>query len=245
MAAGLKPIKLGASCAALAICMMACAAAQAQVIVLQSTVSKYKSGSTLGKATNVAVPAGGMILVVLPSGVTRTINGPFNGKVAALSKGGGRSNAALFNAVKKYVKTGGASTKTVGAMRSIAPQRLPTFSWAKVPLKAEGDICIARGDSISITRMKSAKSLSVTVIDLSSTQRAKVAFAAGQYEASWPAELPLKNSNYALIPVGKKMRQVRVRLIAPIPTADQTLQVLHGQRCNMQFAEFLRGFAQN
>ncbi|MEM6498808.1 MAG: hypothetical protein AAF709_19075, partial [Pseudomonadota bacterium] len=43
-------------------------AAQAQVIVLQSTVGKFKAGSTLAKSTQVSIPAGGSMTVVLASG---------------------------------------------------------------------------------------------------------------------------------------------------------------------------------
>lgn len=222
--------------------------AVAQVIVLQSSVAKYKVGKTLGKATQVSIPAGGSMVVVLANGATKTIAGPFTGKVADLSKGT-TSNAALFNAVKKFVKTGGSSTKTVGALRSVgSSSRAPgkstdlKFSWTAIPVSGRGDICLDRSGAISLSRGSTGKAQTVTVVDLQSSNRAKVRFAAGDTNVAWPSALQLKNSAYALLLDGNTKR-VRLRLISPLPGLEETLQVLHGQRCGLQFEAFLRGFA--
>ena len=221
----------------------------AQVIVLQSSVPQYKAGKTLTKTDRVTIPEGGSMMVVLPTGATRVISGPFAGQVSGLS-GGKTSNAALFNAVKKFVKTGGSTTKSVGAMRSISSRRAgrttrtvkAKFSWTTVPISARGDVCLERGAAISLIRGKAGQALTVTVVDMQSSNRVKVQFEDGQKTVAWPSELALKNSSYAILPDGQSMQQIRMRLITPIPTREQTLQVLHGQRCRMQFEAFLRGF---
>ena len=224
-------------------------AAAAQVIVIQSSVPTYKAGKTLAKTDQVTIPEGGSMVVVLPSGATRTISGPFNGKVSGLSSGK-TSNAALFNAVKKFVKTGGSTTKSVGAMRSISSRRpagtpraaKAKFSWTSVPISARGDVCLEKGAEILLVRGQPGQALTVTVVDMQSSSRAKVRFEDGQSTVAWPGELPPKNTSFAILPDGQSMQQIRMRLIAPIPTPEQTLQVLHGQRCRMQFEAFLRGF---
>ncbi|MEM9356316.1 MAG: hypothetical protein AAGB04_08885 [Pseudomonadota bacterium] len=225
-------------------------AAQAQVIVLQSTVGKFKAGSTLAKSTQVSIPAGGSMTVVLASGATRKINGPFSGKVSSLSSGGA-SNAALFNAVKDYIKTGGSSRKKVGALRSIAPRgNSPAassakikFSWTSVPVSASGDYCVEKGAPIKLKRLRAGRPTQITLVDLQSTRRVQLNFGSADSEVDWPSELPVRNASYAILAKGRAMKQVRLRLIAPIPPADQTLQVLHGQRCSLQFAAYLRGFS--
>ncbi len=222
----------------------------AQVIVLQSSVPKYKAGTTLTKTDRVTIPAGGSMMIVLATGATRTINGPFDGKVSGLASGE-TSNAALFNAVKEFVRTGGSRTGSVGAMRSISSRRTggqarpvekATFSWTTVPISARGDVCLEKGAEISLVRSTAGKALTVTVVDMQSTNRAKVRFEDAATSVAWPAELQLKNNSFAILPDGQAMQQIRMRLISPIPTPDQTLQVLHGQRCRMQFEAFLRGF---
>ena len=230
--------------------LLAASAAQAQVIVLQSTVGQFKAGSTLAKSTQVSIPEGGSMTVVLASGATRTINGPFAGKVSSLSSGGS-SNAALFNAVKNYIKTGGSSQKRVGALRSLAPSAKPRsirglspkFSWTSVPVSASGDYCVQKDALLKLERQRAGKPMKVTLVDLQSTRRVQLTFGSTDAEVDWPAELPIRNASYAILTKGRAMKQIRLRLIAPLPEAEQTLQVLHGQRCNIQFGAYLRGFA--
>ena len=225
-------------------------AAQAQVIVLQSTVGQFKAGSTLSKSTRVTIPEGGSMTVVLASGATRTINGPFAGKVSSLSSGGS-SNAALFNAVKNYIKTGGASQKKVGALRSLAPSAkprsirgvAPKFSWTSVPVTASGDYCVQKDALLKLERQRAGNPIKITLVDLQSTRRVQLSFGSTDTEVDWPAELPIRNASYAILTKGRAMKQIRLRLIAPLPQAEQTLQILHGQRCNIQFGAYLRGFA--
>jgi len=224
--------------------------AQAQVIVLQSTVGKFKPGSTLAKSTQVAIPEGGSMTVVLASGATRTINGPFSGKVASLSSGGS-SNAALFNAVKSYIKTGGSSQKKVGALRSLAPRGTSRsaspasvkFSWTSVPVSTSGDYCVQKGAPLKLERARAGKPMQITLVDLQSTSRVQLNFGSADAEVDWPPELPIRQASYAILAKGRAMKQMRLRLISPLPSADQTLQVLHGQRCSLQFGAYLRGFA--
>lgn len=226
--------------------------AQAQVIVLQSSVNKFKPGATLAKSTLVAIPEGGSMTVVLANGATRTIQGPFSGKVSSLSSGGS-SNAALFNAVKSYIKTGGSSQRKVGALRSVAPRgasRSATpspasipFSWTKVPLRAAGDYCVEKGAPLKLARTRAGKPMQITLVDLQSTRGVQLNFGSADAEVDWPSELPIRNASYAILAKGRAMKQLRLRLIAPLPPADQTLQVLHGQRCSIQFGAYLRGFA--
>ena len=230
--------------------LFAASAAQAQVIVLQSTVGQFKAGSTLAKSTQVSIPEGGSMTVVLASGATRTINGPFAGKVSSLSSGGS-SNAALFNAVKNYIKTGGSSQKRVGALRSLAPSAKPRsirglspkFSWTSVPVSASGDYCVQKDALLKLERQRAGKPMKVTLVNLQSTRRVQLTFGSTDAEVDWPAELPIRNASYAILTKGRAMKQIRLRLIAPLPEAEQTLQVLHGQRCNIQFGAYLRGFA--
>ena len=198
----------------------------AQVIVLQSSVPKYKAGKTLTKTDRVTIPEGGSLMVVLPTGATRTINGPFEGKVSGLASGK-TSNAALFNAVKEFVRTGGSTTQSVGAMRSVSSRRggraprieNAKFSWTTVPISARGDVCLEKGAEISLIRGKAGKALTVTVVDMQSSNRAKVRFEDADTAVAWPAELQLKNNSFAILPDGRSMQQIRMRLISPVPTS--------------------------
>jgi len=234
-------IRIGAIVAASMICVVS---ASAQVIVINSSVPKLKTGQMLPNSAVVSIPQGGTVMFVLSSGATRTVKGPYKGKISELTKGT-NSNSALFNAVKEYVKTGGSSTSSVGAMRSIRPTATPPrkikFSWKKIPITAQGDICVEKGAEIVLVRGKSGRQQSVTVVNMNTTKRARTQFDIKATSTAWPSDLTPENGSYAILASEQAMHQIRLRLISPIPTADQILRVLHGQRCKLQFEAYLRG----
>ena len=217
--------------------------ANAQVIVVQSTASKYQTGSKIDASVKVDVPEGKTIVVVLPSGVTRTINGPFNAPASRLAKSGGKFNVALFKAVENYIKTGGSTTSNIGTLRSALPrtskEEIP-FSWNTVHIGRSGNICLDKSSLVTLARSHSSSSSAIfTIVDLETTQKAQVVFSAGINGQPWPAELQLKSGSYGILTKGRQMDVVRLRLIES-PEVENTLQMLHGQRCMQQLKAYLR-----
>lgn len=218
--------------------------AKAQVIVVQSTADGLNAGATLENNTAITIPAGKQAIFVLPSGATRTVSGPFKGKASELTKGV-KAAPGLFDAVKRYVQTGGTNQKNVGAVRSAAPivafSRGMPFSWHAVPVSASGDYCVEKDRNISIVRTSATGEQSITIIDLKSKQRTELTFANGEKSAPWPEEIELNpGSSYAVLTQGRPIRELRIRMIAPLPSSENTLQVLHSQRCESQFKAFIR-----
>lgn len=240
--AGLRPSSTATALAAAAFVAMGAHAAQAEVIVVGSSAPQLKSGQILSNTARISIPGGASIVVVLPSGATRTINGPFEGKASELTRGV-RTDTALFDAVKKYVRTGGSDKGMVGAMRSAAPQaasaHLERFSWREIPVNAQGDICVEKGAQLTLIRSRAGKAQSVTVVNMNSNNRAKVYFAATATSVPWPSELAPESGSFAFLSAQRSMRQIRLRLITPLPTPAETLRVLHGQRCRLQFQAYL------
>ncbi len=238
------PTRALAAMIAAILTLAAATTASAQVIVVQSSAKGLNAGSALANNAKVSIPAGKQAVFVLPSGATRTVSGPFSGTAADLTKGV-KANPGVFEAVKKYVKTGGSSQKTVGAVRSAAPafalsKPLP-FSWRAVPVTASGDYCVEKGASVSLVRARTSKQQAITVIDMKSQRRVQTVFSAGQKSVPWPDDLEINpRATYAVVTAGQPMRQFRVRIIAPLPSREDTLQVLHGQRCQSQFRAFIR-----
>jgi len=237
-----KSFAAGAALAAALV--LASTTVSAQVIVVQSTAKSLTPGALLANDTKVTIPKGARAVFVLPSGATRTVAGPFKGRAGDLTKGV-KANPGVFDAVKRYVRTGGSNQNNVGAMRSAAPafalgKNLP-FSWRSVPVTTSGDFCIEKGAAVSLIRPRTKKQQAVTIIDMASKRRARVAFAAGSARIPWPDALSIDPGvTYALLTAGRSARQMRMRLIAPLPAREDTLQVLHGQRCQSQFRAFIR-----
>lgn len=229
--------------AILAAMVLAAAPASAQVIVVQSTAKGVKAGTLLDNNAQVNLPKGTRAVFVLPSGTTRTVSGPFKGRAADLTKGV-KANPGVFDAVRRYVRTGGSNERNVGAMRSAAPafalQSVP-FSWRSVPVTATGDYCVEKGAAVSLIRPSTRKAEALTIIAMASKRRARVAFAAGAASIPWPDALSIDpGATYALLAPGRPARKMRMRLISRLPAREDTLQVLHGQRCQSQFRAFIR-----
>jgi hypothetical protein len=220
------------------------AAASAQVMIVQSSAKGLTAGTTLESNATITIPKGGKATFILPSGATRTISGPFTGKAAELTKGV-KTNPSVWAAIKRYVVTGGSTGKYVGATRSLAPiamaKPLP-FSWRDVPLSTNGDYCVEKNAKVSLVRKRTAKAQSLTIVEMKSKRRANIRFAVGETSLPWPAELTLQPGvTYALLfPNRPSHRQIRLRMIAPLPPREDTLQVLHGQRCESQMRAFIR-----
>jgi hypothetical protein len=237
---------LGLAASLIAAAAALCGAAEgavAQVIVVQSTAPNLQGGQLLQGGAKVTIPAGKQAVFVLPSGATRTISGPFNGTTETLTKGE-KANSGVFDAVKRYVVTGGTSAKNVGAMRSAMPasfaQDVP-FSWQLVPLTASGDLCLLKGSRIELARPGKGGALRVTLVDTKQKRRVQTAFPENQQTVPWPDDLDLEaGRTYMLLVPNRNPRQIRIRLISQEPNRDETLQLLHRERCESQFRAWLK-----
>jgi hypothetical protein len=108
------------SSAVAATALMALAApAVAEISILESTAPGLKSGARLPDGASVDIPAGKSLRVLLPSGQTKSINGPFHGRI--LGPDADNAAARAFERAEDIAKTGGGSQKIPGAMRSARP----------------------------------------------------------------------------------------------------------------------------
>ena len=146
--------------------------ARADLHVIELTAPTIKVGSQLADRDSLTIPSGAQIRVVLPSGKTQTVKGPFNGTVAELAKGQPR-NEGVLAWLSDILKTGGATEITPGATRSIgrvAPRPMG-FSWSAVPVSMDSNVCLEKGAKVQLVRAPSSLAEHVTVIDTASSRR--------------------------------------------------------------------------
>lgn len=210
--------------------------AGAQALVLGSDSASLRPGRIIDKGETVKIPKGASVRVMLPSGETRSLKGPQDLTTDSLA-GSAPTDTQLWDSVAAYVTTPPpeeeAFTRGLAAA-STSPDRLP-FSWRSVPLTAEGDICVEKGAALSLVRGSAATDASVTIIDVQGGgRRAEARFAKGQAKAPWPDALAIKIGTFAITEAGAPPRQFRMRVIAPLPPANEAIRVLHGQRCEAQ-----------
>jgi hypothetical protein len=218
--------------------------ARADLHVIESTVAAIRVGSQLADRDSITIPAGAQIRVVLPSGKTQTIKGPYNGTVADLAKGQ-PINEGVVARMKNILQTGGATQATPGATRSIAPPaaRVPraAFSWSTIPV-ADGTVCIEKGAKLRLARVASAKAERVTLVDAGNGQQADVQWEAGSDTADWPVGVaPSADATYYVLVPDRPRRQITLRVLERLPAEDDVLSELHRLGCSSQFEAWVRG----
>ena len=228
--------------------MLSAGVASAEIIVLTSKGGPLKPGETLTEGATIDLPAGASAEILLPSGSLRTLTGPVKTTVAALTKGQ-KPDAGLFGKVSEIVGNTGQRENVVGAVRAARPvarsvSRPASFSWRNIPIDADGDYCVEKGAGLMLVRPPSDKPASVTVVDVAGSARAAVAFAAGSPTAAWPETVTPKVGSYGLLTDGRPMKQIRLRLISPLPERGETIRLLHSQRCELQMRAFLAELTQ-
>lgn len=230
----------------------------AEVIVIGSSTSTLKTGTVLNDNATIELPAGERVRVMLPSGRTQEFKGPAAIKVGTLGQGEKR-NEGLWNDVSRLVvsqKT--ASESSVGAVRSVAPKGTsaglpdgatprasgagaPQFSWRRVPIDSDGDVCVEKRAPLEMLRAAPGRPMAVVVVNMESKKRASTEFAVGSATAAWPRGVGADVGRYTVVlPDGAK-REIRLRPIDPLPAADDTIRLLHSQRCLKQMEAWLRG----
>jgi hypothetical protein len=216
--------------------------ARADLHVIESTAPAIKVGSQLDRDA-ITIPAGTQIRVVLPSGKTQTVKGPFTGTVAELAKGQPR-NEGVLAWLRDFLKTGGATEATPGATRSIgreAPKPRIGFSWSTVPVTMDGSVCVEKGARLQLVRAPSSPAERVAVIDASSSERGEAQWEAGSDTAAWPANLtPRPDGTYYILVGTRPRRQIVLRVLQKLPADDDVLTELHKLGCKQQFEAWVR-----
>ena len=216
--------------------------AQGQVYVLESTAANVKVGTAFTMNDRITVPAGGSIRVVMPSGKTQMIKGPFSGVAADLAQGQ-KPNDGVVAWIKNLVQTGGSNEKTPGATRSARAPDVPVaFSWTTIPVTANSTICVEKGAKLQLRRTASSSADRVTVVDLATSERGEVAFAAGSDTASWPAGVKLRpDGDYEILaPENRPRRQLTLRVLDRLPGEDDILPELAARECKYQFDAWVK-----
>jgi hypothetical protein len=217
--------------------------ARADLHVIESTAPTIAAGRQLSDHDTITLPAGTHVRVVLPSGKTQTVKGPFTGKVADLSKGQPR-NEGVLAWLKGLLDTGGATETTAGATRSIGremPRARIGFSWSAVPVTIDGSVCVAKGTALQLVRAPSASPERVAVIDTTSGQRGEAQWQAGSDAAAWPANLaPHPDATYLVVVGDRPPRKIVLRELATLPADEDVLTELHKLGCKPQFEAWVR-----
>lgn len=236
-----KSITLTASMALLAATLLA-TPASADVFIIESTAPALKAGSQLADNERLSVPDGASVRILLPSGKTQSVKGPYDGAIADIGKGK-LDGAGMIGWLRGFLQTGGSSEAVPGATRSLTPPpaRSASFSWTSVPTGADSITCIPRGQSPQLKRGVTGKADKVTIIDRDKATRGEAEWTVGSDTAAWPGALALRDGAvYDLLVPDRPKRTLTLRVLARAPDEADVLSVLHAAGCKAQFDAWLR-----
>lgn len=223
--------------------------AAADVLVLASDAPGVAAGAVLADDKTLDVPEGARVSVMTPSGRTVTLKGPVSKAVGDLAGRETRDEGLWKDVRSALPQPRGADEASRSATRGLAAPATKTsprpapFSWRRVPVETEGDFCVEKDVSLALTRSQFDKPGVATLVDMEASAKADVAFKAGGDEAPWPAHIAPRAGDFAIVAPGQPQREFRLRVIAPLPPVEDTLRVLHSQRCQTQIAAWLQGLA--
>ncbi len=218
---------------------------RAEVIVLESEVSGLAPGAVLADNTRLEVPDGKTVRVILPSGRTQTIEGPYSGPAGDFAKGESKKTS-LWSTLIDFLTSGGRSESAFGGVRSVVPGEAPPapmpFSWHVVPVDAEGPICLEQGSNLYLGRPDATHAEKAVMIDKASGAKADLHWSAGVATLHWPASLPVRQgAAFTIEAMDRPSRELILQLVAP-PLPDEThlLPVLAERGCKRQIEAWLR-----
>lgn len=110
-----------AAAAAFAVAGWAGAAAAVDLVIIHSDVLGLEPGDTIDGSTDISLPEGKKLVVVLPDGESLTIKGPFKGK-APVKDGSQAADGSFLGAFAKRVAEDKSYTKDLGAVRDLADE---------------------------------------------------------------------------------------------------------------------------
>jgi hypothetical protein len=220
--------------------------AAAQILILSSDVQSLPVKKELAAGDSLDIPDKKSVRVLLPSGGTRLIRGPWKGLVSDLAKGEGRADA-IWQRVKVFFA--GQDTSFYAADRG------PTFplDWLSIPVppKFKGAICVSNDGHPAFIRLKTPnpneRGMKIYLGDSPSGKPIEVTWDKTNNVVPWPASLNLLDGGrYFVVPDFGPAGTVTVRVVDKASLGDeQVLNVLQDNGCHDQFSAWLRQRLQN
>lgn len=216
--------------AAASAALLASTSAAAAVLVVRSSgpsAATYPPGKALPDTHVLKLKASDTV-VLLDSRGTRTLSGPGNFSVSATA------------APAATARTAGTSARRVrlGAVRGAG-----TRSVWQADLSQSGNVCIANPSELTLYRGDAGNAADVTLTDASG-KSAKVHFEANQWDAAWPAALPVTSGTKINVTGLAAPATLTLRILSPVPSGLEGMaQSLIRADCQAQLDVLINTFS--
>lgn len=183
---------------AFAFSLFAGAAMAGQLVVVSSTVDKWKAGQVLPAGAALEVPEGGKVTLVGSDGKTLVIKGPYKG--TPQTPAGGNE---LADKLSKMLSASTTDNATLGATRSAGP--IGSGTDGRKPFSVDssntGTQCAMAGAPPEIWRGAASRSVTGSLTRVGSAEQGALRWEARQQMAAWPADVAVLSGGRYLLRV--------------------------------------------
>jgi hypothetical protein len=218
--------------AAASAALLASTSATAAVLVVRSSgpsAAAYPPGKALPD-TQMLKHKASDVIVLLDSRGTRTLQGP-----------GSFSVSASAAPATGSVRSAGTSARRVrlGAVRGAGARSV----W-QADLGRSGNVCIANPRELTLYREDASKPVAVTLTDAATGKKADIHFDANQWDAPWPAALPVNSGSRISVSGVGEPTTLTLRVLSPVPSGLEGMaQSLIRADCEAQLAVLIDTFS--
>lgn len=217
--------------AAASAALLASTSAAAAVLVVRSSgpsAAAYPPGKALPDTHKLNLKSNDTV-VLLDSRGTRTLRGP-----------GSFSVSASASPTVGAPNTAGTSARRVrlGAVRGAGSRSV----W-QADLDRSGNVCVANPSELTLYRGDASKAADVTLIDASG-KKADVHFEPNQWDAAWPAALPVTSGSKISVSGLSAPATLTLRVLSPVPSGLEGMaQSLIRANCQAQLDVLINTFS--
>ena len=211
--------------------LLASTSAAAAVLVVRSSgpsAPAYPPGKALPDTHVLKLKATDSI-VLLDSRGTRTLRGPGSFSVLASATPAGATTGAAGTSARRV---------RLGAVRGAG-----TRSVWQADLSRSGNVCVANPSELTLYRGDAANPADVTLTD-STGKSAKVHFEANQWDAAWPAAVPVASGAKVNVSGLSAPATLTLRVLSPVPSGLEGMaQSLIRADCEAQLDVLINTFS--
>jgi hypothetical protein len=182
-----------------------------QIVVLESTSSRYVAGQTLDATQAVVLAAAETLTVATEDARLVRLVGPYSGPPI----GGAPEDSAARRALAQLIAADTPTVGGVGGVRGDARDESPTDTrptpWF-VHVQRSGEQCALQGQAVELWREDAASASAVEVRLSLGDAAAHARWNLGEQRTAWPASVPLNDGTIYLLRADGAVRSMPVRL---------------------------------
>lgn len=205
-----------------------------EMVVLHSEGAALKRGAVIDGNQSLALKAGSSVTLVGADGKTVTLQGPTNGKPAALAGTGGKSSKKVVAILGALLSNEQRSTRALGVVRSAGPTgsaKLPD-EWA-VNVEQSGVKCVS-GDVVRLWRPDASQTAKLQIRRSHSARSATAEWPAGQEFLAVSSKVFRDGQNY-IVNVNGRASEMKINVMpAGLNTPSEKAAWMASHNCRDQ-----------